>query len=381
MERTVPKAVVVGLCVSLAAGRAAAQTFDLIPTRGPESFTNATGVSADGRTVAGWAGGRGFTWTREGGRFNFGDEGGLPSLSVAYGLSPDGAAVVGSSRLGNGPRLAYAWSGLGTFHNLGALPGYTDSYALDASAGGTVIVGRGQDALGFAAGAFRWTQAGGMQDLGRLAGAIYTEARAVSADGSTVVGLSGGAQQTGGFVWTTSGGIRTLARLNGSNSWEANAVSSDGRWIAGQCAAGTAGLWHDEVVESLGLFGGFGTTRATGVSDDGSVAAGQVEYDRNHARGAGVWIRGSGWSLLSDYLAANGVDIPTGWSLYEVTGISADGRTFIGTANSAQGQGLAFVATAPTPGALPMLACGLAYAAGRRRRQRGPLPSRSAGPV
>jgi probable HAF family extracellular repeat protein len=61
-----------------------------------------------------------------------------------------------------------------TFHGLGDLPdGYTESYADDVSADGSVIVGTSKSRWPGAAEnpgkeAFRWTQAGGMVGLGSL---------------------------------------------------------------------------------------------------------------------------------------------------------------------------------------------------------------------
>jgi probable HAF family extracellular repeat protein len=87
---------------------------------------------------------------------------------------------------------------------LGTLGGY-ESEAWGVSADGAVVVGMARNPAGFYR-AFRWTASGGMQDLGTLGG-DRSWAYDVSADGSVVVGY---AQNAAGFYrafrWTASGG-------------------------------------------------------------------------------------------------------------------------------------------------------------------------------
>ncbi len=67
---------------------------------------------------------------------------------------------------------------------------------------------------------------------------------------------------------------------------------------------------------------------------------------------------------LQDYFLANGVPVPDGVTLAQVTAISADGRTFAGNTE----RGFAFVATVPAPGSLAFVLVSLSLAANRRRR-------------
>jgi probable HAF family extracellular repeat protein len=122
--------------------------------------------------------------------------------------------------------------------NLGTLPGYDRSYAYGVSADGAVVVGGAYNAAGQER-AFRWTASGGMQNLGTLGG-DRSYANGVSADGSVVVGSAqNAAERYRAFRWTAAGGMEdlntTYASLltNGSVLVEARAISPDGRYIVG----------------------------------------------------------------------------------------------------------------------------------------------------
>jgi probable HAF family extracellular repeat protein len=147
--------------------------------------------------------------------------------SAAYGVSADGAVVVGVS---NG--RAFRWTASGGMQDLGTLGGW-ESEAWGVSADGSVVVGSARNAAGRFR-AFRWTVDGGMQDLGTLGGS-GSEAYGVSADGAVVVGVSNGRA----FRWTAAGGMENLSTTyaclltDGSTLIKANAISPDGRYIVG----------------------------------------------------------------------------------------------------------------------------------------------------
>jgi probable HAF family extracellular repeat protein len=159
------------------------------------------------------------------------------SVSVAYGVSADGAVVVGWAANAAGQRRAFRWTASGGMQDLGTLPGYDWSFASGVSADGAVVVGWAANAAGQRR-AFRWTASGGMQDLGTLGG-DWSEARGVSADGSVVVGWADNdAGQLCAFRWTASGmedlNITYASLLtDGSYLVWATAISPDGRYIVG----------------------------------------------------------------------------------------------------------------------------------------------------
>jgi len=196
--------------------------------------------------VVGWAYNatfyRAFRWTASGGMQDLGTLDG--DESWATGVSADGAVVVGYATNGAGRFRAFRWTALGGMQDLGTLGGdWSEAYGV--SADGAVVVGWAYNAA-VQYRAFRWTASGGMQDLGDLGGG-YSWAFGVSADGSVVVGTAGGVYA---FRWTAAGGMEdlntTYANLltNGSYLGLATAISPDGRYIVGR-GYNTA-TWREE---------------------------------------------------------------------------------------------------------------------------------------
>ena len=106
-------------------------------------------------------------------------------FSHATGVSADGRVVVGfAHNSATSQDRAFRWEN-GVMQDLGTLPGYNRSVAYGVSADGRVVVGWSYNASGYGR-AFRWEN-GAMQDLGTL-GVNWSVAFGVSADGSVVVG-------------------------------------------------------------------------------------------------------------------------------------------------------------------------------------------------
>jgi probable HAF family extracellular repeat protein len=150
-------------------------------------YSEAYGVSADGAVVVGWAkrrrAYRAFRWTASGGMQDLGTLGGY--WSEAYGVSADGSVVVGWAFNAAGHDRAFRWTASGGMQDLGTLGGYCQRglwcFRRRLRGGRLGLQRRIQDR------AFRWTASGGMQNLGTLGG-IESAAYGVSADGSVVVG-------------------------------------------------------------------------------------------------------------------------------------------------------------------------------------------------
>lgn len=260
--------------------------------------------------VVGYAHGQHYRWTTEGVSFDLESLGGNYNGSFATGLSDDATVVVGVSLILG----AYRWTADGEIVALGSLtPQARQSYASGVSADGSVVVGESGSQ------AFRWDEVAGIAGLGYLAGGEpFSVANAVSGDGSVIIGQSSSLLGTETFRWTADGGMVGLGDLDGGDfESDGLAVSSNGNVIVGQ-----------------------GTT-ATGAA-------------------AFMWTPDRGMRLLEDVLITDyGLDL-TGWSLTTATGISADGKTIVGTGINPAGVQEAFVAVVPEPSTFAMAVLGMA---------------------
>ncbi len=177
---------------------------------------------------------------------------------------------------------------------------------------------------------YMWTAATGVAAIG---GAWEGGIASVSADGTRIAGSAHGSDglsaagyyTVGTGKWTTLGGIGGVSGTSTSASWN---ISGDGDtvvglgWVDGGTAHATAST-PGGTLRDLGSIGG--SSRANGVSHDGSVIAGWVEQP------SGQWT-GAYWK---DGVAHDMVD-GQGNALQEAGAVSADGRWIIGTGNFGQ---------------------------------------------
>jgi probable HAF family extracellular repeat protein len=337
------------------------------------------GLSRDGSMAAGFTAHYttpllqpGFTWTREGGRNDFGLESGMPAETAVAAMSSDGSTLVG---VFSGPgQLPFRRVGNGALESLGLLPNQTRGYANGVSGDGNVVVGECENgSIPQTVGrAFRWTPQGGMETLSQSVPSNFTDALAVSRDGSTIVGLA----DDRAFVWRQATGMQVLPGLPGAPiaGDYATAANADGSVIVGAAASAVApgephaARWTSGGVQDLGVLPGYIQSHAFAISDDGSVIGGVQQLQGAGTLAACVWSSSGQATLLADYLAASGVTVPAGYRLEQIYAISGDGLTFAGqaknlTANTWEG----FVATVPAPGSVLVL---LLPAIARRRRRR-----------
>lgn len=326
--------------------------------------SEAYGISADGKTAAGRAGGNpglAMRWTSGSGIEQIG---GFDSLANA--ISADGKTIVGrkeSSTLGYEP---FRWSEATGMTTISGFPGSSsvDHIANGVSGDDSVVVGEGGSQP------WRWTEAGGVVQLGILPGGGASSARAVSEDGAVVVGTSG--HQA--FRWTEGAGMVGLGDLPGG-AIESNAygISQDGSFVVGQSNSGIgaeAFRWSSSGgMVGLGILPGGSLSRANGVSADGSIAVG---WSRSSAgQKAILWTEAGGMVPLWDRLVAEGADL-TGWSsLTTATGITPDGNTIIGNGRY-EGRNLAFIVhfqPVPEPGTLAVVSLGAGMLIRRRSKR------------
>jgi probable HAF family extracellular repeat protein len=276
---TIAAALVLGAVI--VASNANADFFEGLGFLPGYDYSEAVGVSADGKSVAGNIrpiGGesngtsQAFFWTSTTGMVGLGSPTG-GNLSRAFAISGDGSTVVGTGLNSTGAgNSSFVWNARTGF---GPIPGappnaFGINVPLAVNANGSIVGGgvpntgavlwsaaagqvkltpsgetTGVSANGFVAvgavavgsheEAFRWTASTGAVRLGLLPGALDSGATAVSANGSTVVGSVQRYGDIGdeAFRWTASTGMKGLGWLPGDNFSEALAVNAKGSVIVG----------------------------------------------------------------------------------------------------------------------------------------------------
>ncbi len=335
---------------------------------------------------------------------------GLGAQSRAWGISADGSTVVGqliywhdANGLSVPSYEAFRWQN-GIMTGLGDLPGGdTDSGAYGVSADGSVVVGYGHDTNGESG--FRWVN-GVMSNLTESGAWKHSSAaNGVSDDGLVVVGHVSDTDlwlnSSGNYAFRWDNGVMTM--LDVQSSFRAQAVSGDGSTLVGWRTGSflpTSFRWQNGIVTDLGIVAAFGLDRdgsvvvgagendalrwengvatslgqgmAIDCSGDGSVVVGTslTIADLRWGGSAFIWTPELGRRDLLDFLTTDcGLDL-SGWTLYEATGVSDDGRTICGYGVGPTGGSEAWIAHIPEPTSMAILVMG-GTALSRRRRARG----------
>jgi len=214
----------------------------LLATSKKSQRSEAWGVSADGKVVAGDDGEQAFRWDDKNGSVELGI---LPgrSNSRAIAISTDGSVITGSSY--NLPswdkQEAFVWTREAGIQGLGLLPGGSWSFPNAISPDGFVIAGTADSSSGTSA--FRWTRKSGLVRIGQLPEATMTHPASVSADGKVIVGGSYvDRDHATAFIWDEKHGIRSLQavleaeyglKLTGWHLQTASGITPDASAIVG----------------------------------------------------------------------------------------------------------------------------------------------------
>jgi uncharacterized membrane protein len=263
--------------------------------------------------------------------------GGNPVDSVAYRVSDDGSAVIGSS-FSNEGQVGFVWTPSTGIQFIPFPPGSGNS-AQDVrglTADGSTIVGGA-----WGTEPFYWTEATGSIVL---PGTEPATASAIAANGSLIAGYTGNINSLQLATWTAGTFNNTGVALANPDNGQLRFM---GVANSGIVASTTVASGIDQAFEWSAASGtqllpnpiSGAESGATEISGDGNVVVGWID-SASGIRQAAYWTSASGWAQITNPFGAN----------YESVAmdVSADGSTIVGYADSADGQN-AFIWT-PTGG-------------------------------
>jgi probable HAF family extracellular repeat protein len=342
-------------CGGGASGPAANAQFTPVGFLAGQPASEVTAISADGSVVAGIASGN--ADTAQAFRWSAGGASGLAALAGgtaarAYGISADGSVIAGTGNTGTDPATpsaAIRWTSGGAFR----IPALADSTLCSAGPvsgdglkiAGTCLTFNGNEA-------FVWSEATGSVGLGKFGPGLGagSTAMAISKNGAVVAG-AGHPFKTGAMLWNLGAGTVTIGMLPGDASASATAVSRDGAVVAGTSDDSTnnhhAWRWTQQggLVALQGSITGYTGSSAGGVSGDGKTIVGGADTAGGAA--AFVWDEAHGMRTLEDVLASDYGTRAAGWHLSRATSISDDGRVIGGTGIDADGKTQAWIVKLP----------------------------------
>ena len=294
----------------------------------------ATKFSQNGDYLAAFLSGTGgVRWTRATGAEDL-----VPGMDYSNGINNLGT-VSGSVPLDGGPDNgghdipALSAIGAADPQSLPLPEGTDNANVYDVSDDGTAVGLAWSDDFSVAK-AYYWSSADGVVDLPVDSTTSASRANSISADAHVVAGWND--DPTTGFrrgvIWQDKVSLYPLD-ATGNNVGEASAVSGNGQYVVGSTyttADGnvTAWRWSAATGELISI-----PTMpfAFGVSDDGNVVVGASGFFDNPARAAYIWTPAGGSQLLTDYMAARGIEVPSGWDFSgALSAVSGDGSMVAG---------------------------------------------------
>ena len=332
----------------------------------PTASTTLSGVSPDGSIIVGQAitvtGMRAFTGTRTGTWTYLNDLPGGGEAGGAGGVANGGIVAGWGRSVASGANSEAAkWVG-GVPQPLGDLPGgILNSSAYGISADGAIVVGAGRtnNTNGYGSKPAVFTPTGPIELVYGGLPVHDGAATDVSAAGDIVIGTVD-PQQTGqnaGFRWTEAGGMTLLKNHNGNIfGSRAHGISSDGTTIVGESLSKAVYWKNTESPVDLGTFLNSSSNVALDASGDGSRIVGYgFPTSGQHAF---IWDQANGIRSLKAVLTEMGLDV-SNYHLTRAVAISDDGLTIVGDAHMiSSNYSVGFIAVIPEPtsGALVILA-------------------------
>lgn len=288
-----------------------------------------------------------FRWTVTGGSQDIGGVSPGNGIGGEGEISQDGRYISGTTfnAVEGYHEMSRYDSDTGTWTGFGLVPVIGQQIDAEVSSGwgisgdGRSVVGLGWTTEGTAdTHAFQWTEGIGPIDLGSATVGNSARATAASFDGSVVAGWQDGAVRQAS-VWVN--GVQELIfDNNGSPAQEAFDVSGDGQWVTGIGLGGPFAAAETyryntvtdtyETIPNLAV-GAESRLAGAGITDDGkTIVGGTWGFGPATFGKAIIWQDGVGTTLLSDYLAAEGITVPGGINLAFASSISSDGQWIAG---------------------------------------------------
>jgi uncharacterized membrane protein len=309
--------------------------------------TRITGISDDGRRVAGVVGDRlpfgNFFWSSAAGyEFPGHPNEGVSGLPL---ISGHGVWLAGLSGIGDQQTYLATSDGRTTLLPF-SIPGQVNqSLATGISRDGAVVSGWDTHRSSSIQVGWRWSATGGMQVL---PGFSFT--LSMSGDGRTIFGGNGVGQYgmwRDGVVSPVPGALGRVQAVN----YDGSIFAGDGR------------IWNNGQIITMPLLPGGGNPEISDISEDGRVVVGSNLMDLG--RVPIVWTPTTGTQPLAAYFASFGYDL-SGYTIHDVR-VSADGRTFgLTTVPVGAVFGRGVVVTIPSPATMGLL-LGLVASVSRRR--------------
>jgi hypothetical protein len=350
MNRTLSASVL--LAATISASAASTATAGELFLLGLVPFSYATDASDDGRVVAGYDGQSYWYWTRETGVVQLIGSTVPPGNSVggSANISGDGrymsvSTLQGKPLKAEGTIYDIQWSEFTPLGNDGFHCDGERNSVWGMSRDKRYTCGLMEQAQCNAIAYVRDDVTGVRTNLGTLYFYKPSRANDVSLDGGTVCGWND--DYTGwrqGAVWVRNAQgtyVQTNLSAGAFKMQEAGVVSGNGQWVYGIGRSGYANS------------GVYRWSQATGVQPLGSSPApGSTGYPvaANHdgtkvlcffgligSAGAYMWSPESGYVSVETLAAQAGVEIPPGWELSQVLGMSEDALTIVGTAYGPNG--------------------------------------------
>ena len=270
----------------------------------------------------------GYYWSEE--------TGALPLTGYPYAVSDDGV-VAGTFANGLGMNVAGLWNAqTQTWEFLGMNPDLPEFSTVEGDfeyngawsmTNDGSIVGVMQVYPDWSTTSYLWTRENGYTNISNGV-SPQTRPNAISDNGKVVAGFA--AHETKG-EWTPcywiDGEIYRFPHLFG----EALNVSHNGKYVCGYLLNSKCFVYdiaNDKLVEVENTLEPINSLSATCVTDNG-IVFGHSDAGSPVERNAIVYIGGE-LMYFTKYLELNGIEEAANWTVYSVTNVTSDGKTFIG---------------------------------------------------